>query len=510
MPGGETLLLLDAMRRQGIEFILMHHEMSAGFAADASGQLTGIPGVCLSTLGPGAVNLAAAAASATLERSPMLAITAEFDPRIQGRVTHMQVDLQQLFGAVAKASYAVRPENALACLSEAWVLAGSHPYGAVHVSISPETAAAATERSHRRPSKPGMAGPSEAQLAKAIRRLEAAGRVCILAGLGVEASAGQASLLRLAEAGDIPVMVTPKAKGNFPEAHPLYAGCFSAYGDGPIREALREADLILGVGLDGVDFVTAVWDIPTQLVNVEPTGLVDPVTRPKLVLAGPLGDTLDRLRAAHFLSQAGRDRAAQIRQGVRAALATGFLPRDGQMRLEPLIAGMRAALPAEGVVTLDVGVFKLVFLQQWRTSLPKTLFVANGLSAMGYAIPAALAVKLERPERPVVAIVGDGALHMYAGELATIARSGVPMVLLVIVDEALALIRLKQQRMNLAFEGTEFGTTDYRALAGAFGLGYQALRREETIQTDLEAALQEPGPVLVEAPIVLDEYEHFR
>ena len=137
---------------------------------------------------------------------------------------------------------------------------------------------------------------------------------------------------------------------------------------------------------------------------------------------------------------------------------------------------MQRALPEEIVVTVDVGAFKLVFLQGWHTDKPKKyLFVANGLSAMAYVIPGAVGLRLAQPQRPVLAIAGDGTLLMYAGDLATDARLGRPLVILVVVDQALSLIRLKQLRQELPVYGTEFNPNDYRALASAFGIEYRLI-----------------------------------
>ena len=320
----------------------------------------------------------------------------------------------------------------------------------------------------------------------------------------------QPALLALAEAWGIPVAVTPKAKGHFPESHPLYAGCFTAYGDRSLRMALEGADLVLGIGLDGVDFVTSTWEIATPVINVTPWKEPDPVTRPMITLAGELVELLQKMTPWRLRHPGGEISAQRIRRAIAGDLETGSRPNSGILRLLPLISALREALPADGAVTIDVGVFKLVFLQAWETDIPKTLFVANGLSAMGYAVPGALAVKLAIPEQPVVAIVGDGALQMYAGELGTVARLGVPVVVLVIVDQALSLIRLKQLRQASPIYGTEFGRTDYAALAKAYGLEYLLLADEGSASRDLRRAIDSPKPILVEARVDREEYTHFK
>jgi acetolactate synthase-1/2/3 large subunit len=515
-PGGENVTVIEAMRRTGLTYLLFHHEMPAGFAADVTGQLLEVPGVCMSTVGPGAVNLAAAAASATLERSPVLALTADLDSCWKARATHMKVDLHGMFGSVSKGSFSLTPDSAATTLARAWELALTPPRGAVHLAISPDLAG--TELSAPPPAPqpaPPPAPLAAGQLDRLIEPLQSAGKLFILAGLGLEAAGAQAELLALAEKWQTPVAVTLKIKGHFPESHPLFAGVFTAYGDRALGQALAEADLVLGVGLDSVDFVTSLWDFATPLINLSGGGADDEALRPKLIAARD-GDLKAMLLAlGHRVARSPQANIVEELAGLRQALVQALLtpalpPAAGTIAIQSLIAALRQALPPSGAVTVDVGAFKLVFAQQWPTDCPKSTFIANGLAAMGYAVPGALAIRLAQPERPVVAIVGDGALLMYAGELATVARLGRPLVILVIVDEALSLIRLKQLRQAVPVYGTEFGHTDYAHLAAAFGLAYRLIDDPTTAEPILAEALHLAGPVLVEARIDPAEYNRFR
>ena len=515
LPGGENVTVLEAMRQQGIEFVLTHHEATAGFAADVVGQLTDRPGVCLSTVGPGAVNLVAAVAGATLERSPMLAITAEIDSRQKEDVTHMKVDLNDLFASVTKGSFNLTPATAVSTLAKAWQLAMTPPRGAVHVAIAPDWAEASVTGDITTVFAPTPSPVDDKFVHQCQPYLDAADTVFILVGVGVETAVAQKELLALAEAWQVPVAVTPKAKGHFPESHPLFAGCFTAYGDAPLREAIAEADLVLGVGLDSVDFVTSTWDFATPVVNLNLAGADDPALQPDVAVNGDLRQMLMMLAETtvdfYASGKTAQTVVEELQQAIEAALTTPAVtavPRTISIR--SLIHALRTALPPDGAVTVDVGAFKLVFLQQWRTDAPKSLFVANGLSAMGYAIPGALGIRQMQPARSVVAVVGDGALLMYAGELATVVRLKRPLLILVVVDEALALIRLKQKRQDVPEHGTEFGATNYKSLAASFGLEYRVIDNPMTASLIFKDALQLKKPVLVEARINKDEYDRFR
>lgn len=509
LPGGENVPVVEALRQAGIGLVLMHHETSAAFAADVMGQLTARPGVCFSTVGPGAVNLAAGATAATLERSPVLAITAEIAASWLPAVTHMKVDLTALFGQT-KGSYHLTPGSTPATLAAGWQLAQMVPRGAVHVAVDPETAVLSLTTPIALPDLPEPEPFDPAVLEAALPYLRGAERPFLLAGVGVEAAKAQADLLALAEAWQLPVAVTPKTKGHFPESHPLFAGVFTAYGDRALRQALAEADLVVGVGLDSVDFVTSTWNSPAPVVNLAEAGADDSALRPVVGVNGRLSPLLTYLQPVRPPASDGAARAAAIRQQIAAALVTPYPDIPGCLKLHDLIGALRRALPEETAVTVDVGAFKLVFLQQWTTNTPKSVFVANGLSAMGYAIPGAIAIRTAQPARPVVAIAGDGALLMYAGELATVARLGQPLLVLVVVDEALSLIRLKQLRQEVPVHVTEFGSTNYEALAAAFGLSYRLLDNAATAEATLREAAGLPHPVLVEARVNKGEYEHFR
>jgi acetolactate synthase-1/2/3 large subunit len=385
------------------------------------------------------------------------------------------------------------------------------PFGAAHLAISPEAALspAASSGGDEFPIKSRDIA-DEAQISKASSILESAKNVFILVGVGVEIAGAQTALLEFAEMWGVPVAVTPKAKGHFPESHPLFAGCFTAYGDQALRDALESADLILGVGLDGVDFVTSFWEIKTPLVNLSPGRALDSVTNPLVAINGNLATLLGEFADLRSNSPHGEKLAQDLRRKIGQALQTNHIRVSGRTRIIPFIQDLRAVVPPDGIVTVDVGVFKLVFLQAWETDFPKTLFVANGLSAMGYAIPGAIALKLANPQGTVIAIVGDGALHMYTGELATLARLGLPIVVLIIVDQAYALIRLKQHRYEVPVYGTEFQATDYAALAKAYGLDYRLIDGEDHTKTILHKALMTHSPILVEVRIDVTEYDHFK
>ena len=505
LPGGDNLRVIEALRQAGIDYILVHHEAAAAFMADADGQLHGRPGVCIATLGPGAVNLLDGVANSFRERAPVLAITADINAADWPQRTHQEIDLNALYRPATKLSLSPTGDALPEILPAVWRLAMTPPWGPVHLSLPPAEAARPVPTLVPEPHAHHNQMPHPLpDLADTVQRIAQAERVFIAAGIGVEQAGAQAELLGLAEAWGTPVTVTPKAKGHFPEDHRLFAGTYGAYGDEPLRDALNAADLILAIGLDGIDFIKP-WTFQRPVISLAQALPDDPAFRPSLVCDGDLGQILRELAPA----RQGDDGAwaGEIRAGIAARIAPEPAPTDGTVAPQIVFQALRQALPANGMVTVDVGAHKLLILQMWEATQPKTFFVSNGLSAMGYALPAAIAMKLARPDVPVAAVTGDGGLLMYAGELETLSRLGTPLVLLVLVDASLALIRMKQEAAGLQpGYGVDFGEVDYPALAGAFGLAYRCVDDSASAGDVMAEAVALGCPVLVEARIDKEQY----
>ena len=274
LPGGETVELLDALRRRAIRFVLAHDESAAAFMAEAWARVTGVPGVCLTTLGPGAANAVAGVAHAYLDRAPLLLITAQKPDALLPDYTHQVLDLHALFRPITKASIPLNADNVLTAVPRALHLAQEGRPGPVHLQLSNEDAAAPV--AERSPSTPAFAparSPDSASwdeaLARAGELLTHAAKPLILAGLGLEPQRPYAALRALAEAMQAPVVVTPKAKGGLPDDHPLAAGTLGLTASDPAYALLDEADCLLAVGFDVVELVKP-WRQPAPLIWLGP------------------------------------------------------------------------------------------------------------------------------------------------------------------------------------------------------------------------------------------------
>lgn len=515
VTGGEMLPMLDALQRHGIEFILTHHEASAAYMADTEGQLTGRPGVCVSTLGPGAANLFAGLAQATLERSPVLGITADVTPDEAASQRHQVYNIPGAMAPAVKYTARVSPDNLATVVPAAWSAAIQGMPGAAHLAVPSSTATLPVSATPV-PSRNGAATPPPIppELHDVEARLARASRPVAVLGLEARAPAIAQHFARLVGAADIPVVTQVKARGWFPGNHPLHAGTLASYGSRGVFDLISGADLVLGVGLDGVDLIWP-WDGPAGF-NLTAYDTPDG-SLPHTPIVGDLAAMLERLAAAGRPNHRadGAARAVKARQAARQDLQAGpagtdhpaDAPSDG-IEVDPLFQAIRVAAPPDTALVSDVGMHKLYLAQYWEAPAPNTYLVANGLSGMGWALPSALGLKLTYPDRPALAVTGDGGALMFAGELGTLARLKPPgLVYLVLVDASLALIRLKAEQLEHDPMPNDFAPPDFVALARSFGLAAERVDSPDGAATVVRDGLTAAEPLVVEAPIDYGAYQ---
>lgn len=515
VTGGEMLPVLDALQRHGIEFVLTHHEAAAAYMADTEGQLTGRPGVCVSTLGPGAANLFAGLAQATLERSPVLGITADVTPDEASGQRHQVFNIPGAMAPAVKYSARVTPENVGTVLPAAWTAATNGLPGGAHLSV-PSSVATLPARAAPQPLPNGAAATRAVppELAELERRLAQATRPVAVLGLEARSLEVARRFSRLVTHADVPVVTQVKARGWFPGNHPLHAGSLAAYGSRGAFDLIADADLVLGVGMDGVDLIWP-WDGPAG-VNLTAYDLHDG-SLPHAPVVGDVAAMLERLAAVGRPDHRadGAARAATARRTARQDLQAGSAgtdhpadaPSDG-IAVDPLFQAIRAAAPPDTALVSDVGMHKLYLAQYWDAPAPDTYFVANGLSGMGWALPSALSFKLARPDQPALAVTGDGGALMFAGELGTLARLKPPgLVYLTLVDASLALIRLKAEQLEHDPMPNDFAPPDFVALARSFGLKAARVDSPAVAATVVRDGLTAAEPLVIEAPIDYGAYQ---
>jgi len=468
-PGGEVVDLIEGLRQAGLEFVLARHETGAAFMAEAMASSSGMPGACLATLGPGATNLVTGVAHAYLDRAPVVAFTGQLPVERFELVTHQKLDLRALFAPITKWQARVTAANAAALTERAVRVAMRPRRGPVFLEV-PSDVAAQEAAAAPQPAD-AVAGTTDAEVGvapdgRAVRAalalLRDSRRPVLLAGLDALDGEAAAPLRRFVEAWAIPTILSPKAKGLLPDDHPLCVGTIEGLGTARLYEWIGDRDLVLMVGVDPVE-LDRDWTVTAPVIHVGAASNDDQFYPARIELVGDVAGSL----AALASTAAPKDGAVVTR--FRDEFRGFVRPRRDGLTSQDVLAALRDALPRDALVACDVGYNKSVSIQCWPAYEPRTFFVSNGLSSMGYGLPAAIGLKLAHPDRAVACILGDGGFAMSLGELETAARLGLAFTLVVLADEALQQIKAGQERKGFVSTGTTFGALDYRALAAAFG-----------------------------------------
>lgn len=505
LPGGEVLVLIDELRKAGIDFVLMRHEADAGIAAAVYGKITRQPGVVIATLGPGAANLLLPVASAYLDAEPLLAITAQLPDDSPGTHTHQLLPLHETFRPMCRVVEKITQTNAGEIVGKALSACMERPYGVSYLTLSAKEALKPLLMIGRRfndgPPTAPMANPAS-RAADLRSRCAMAQRPLVLIGLGVDANRA-APLRRWLDQWQLPFAVTPKVKGIVDETSPNFVGVISGMAaDGLMVDALKAADLLIGFGLDPVE-VDKTWhaELPIQWVletrnaaNAMPEGaqLVNHLALLEELMEGRPPKTWGRPFASF--------------QQQRADLLKGSAGAPHAMWPGDLIRALADAVPSDTIVTTDVGSHKYLFGQFWPSRHPETFWMSNGLSGMAYGLSAAIGAKLARPDVPVLAAVGDGGFSMNAQELETAERIGAPFITVVLEDQAYSLIKLSQENKQLEPYRMDFNPIDTVKVAEACGV--QALRTSnpDELAAAVRQAVRENESLVAGVPVHYADY----
>jgi acetolactate synthase I/II/III large subunit len=509
-PGESIIDFMEAARRRDIQVVSAVREGTAAFMAEAAAMTSGRPGVCLSTLGPGSTAVLNGVASATLDRVPMLAISGQIESSREQFFTHQVVDHDRMFAPVSKLALRLDPASADTVIRKALRTAVAERPGAVHltvpadawpvpaqgqVSLPPLAPAAASVDVHSAGHRDG----------DPVRTLMAARRPVILAGIAALRCAAGPELVRLAELAGIPVVVSPMAKGVFPEDHPYFAGVLDMAGYRVVWDLLAGADLILAAGFDPVELISP-WSVATPVLHLDTTPNTDQVYASDCELVGHVGAILGWLSA----QWAGEPRWAETEVAThRARLRAAWLAGRAEGKLNPsdVVAIAREAAPPGTILTTDVGSHKIMAGQVWQASEPRSVLIPNGLSAMGFGVPAAIAARLTRPDRPVIALVGDGGFAMAATEMRIASALGVPVTVVVFADNSLNRIELRQQLMGYPPTATRMDGMDLVTLAEAMDCDGIRADSPAALEKALEGFATRPRPLIVEARVDPAQYE---
>lgn len=491
IPGGEVLALVEAFAAAGIAPVLVKHENAAGFMAEGVWHGTDAPGLFYATLGPGVANAVNVVANAQQDRVPLIFVTGCVDAAEAESYTHQVFDHQALLRPLVKASFRATAETAEAVIDKALAVALSGRPGPVHIDVPIGVAEGpALSRGRPSPGKPLPVRPAEGRDLEAARQaLASATRPLILAGLDVVNQGAAQALTDYARAHGIPVITSYKAKGALPESDSLALGGagLSPKADRLLLPLLRQADVVLLVGYDPIE-MRINWREPfaaaTLVIDLVAEAMQHGMHRSDHLIVADIAAGLAALSVRREVSAWPAGEPAATRAALREAFASrGAWGPDGVFEMARQVA------PPEAVITIDSGAHRILLSQIWRTEIPRAVLQSTGLCTMGCAVPLALGYKLARPDVPVIAFVGDAGLEMGLGELATARELGLPVVIVVLVDQSLALIEMKQRASQRPNAAVDFTATDFPAVAQAMGGEGRWIDDAENLRREMAAAL---------------------
>lgn len=526
VPGGQTLAITDAILDvDGIEYVTARHEGAAAVMADAVGRLTGTPGVCLATTGPGATNLLTGVGGALRDSSPVIVLTCNNRLPDVERDDAQNADHVSIFRPLTKWTHFVADGSTIPrVLAEAGARAVSSNPGPVLVdfarsAVEGEVAGSDPADLPSAPARVGRQRPlgDPDRVAEIAELMRSAQRPVLWAGNGVQLSGAGEGVLALAEQLEAPVVTTFNSIGALPTQHPHVFGPMTRMGTRLAATALAGADLVVALGNSMNAISTARWSLqlPDRIVQVdidaETLGRNYPARTHGIV--GDVGAVVGQLREClPDLPEEAEGRRAvleRLRDVKRAwwASARAAVDRDrSPMSPADLVLEVRDSSPDDTILVVDAG-NPGVWSYLWEVRRPGSYLKPVGFGNMGFAVPATVATGLVAPERPVVALVGDGSLGMSLGELATVVTTGRQACIVVMNDDAYGNIR-QEQHLHFGTDreiGVGLGEVDFAAVAGGFGLAAERARTLDELGKAVIKVLASGRPGLIDARIDPDQ-----
>ena len=502
MPGGGTVPLMAALERVGIIFILVRHEGSAGFMADAVFQRTGRLGVCISTLGPGATNLISGVAQAFTERSKVLAIVGQCEDHLRPLYTHQIIDQEAMFRPICHGYHRLRcyqPERQLQKIFQHV----DSTAGPIVIELSTSVSNTGCESVYSAVA-PVFGDPSVSCLSLQI---EGSKNPIVIVGSEDLSMETAMALRNFVEATQIPVLTTYRAKGMIDENHGLAMGAIglSPVVDTAQQEWIQTADLVILVGFDMVEMRPNWlddWTGDAPVVSISKVGQPDIPVVLTVDWRGDIGFAIRQV--CEELREWTSEWHLQSLQKHVHRVHEVFSDTTSYEALNPasVIQHLQQHLSSSTVLSLDVGAHRITASHVWKCTHPRTVLQSNGFSSMGVGLPMAISVALHEPKTTVVALTGDMGLWMSLGELGIIPERDLHVIVVYLSDSALSLIELKQERSPTPKRtGVRFENPDTVSLAHSFGGHGFVCRTLQEIEEAVGFAQQRHGLHLIEIEV---------
>jgi len=505
IPGEENLDLLDSLKHSSIKLILTRHEQAAGFMAATYGRLTGKTGVSMATLGPGATNLVTAAAYAQLGAMPMIMITGQKPIKSSKQGRFQIVDVVDMMRPLTKYTHQIQGADSIpAHVRESFRVAEDERPGATHLELPEDIASEHSDMpiiqksSFRRPIAENKA------IEAAVRMIEDATRPLLLIGAGANRKSTYNMLQLFVEKTGIPFFSTQMGKGVIDERNPLFLGTAALSDDDFLHRAIDHADLIINVGHDVVEKPPFFMENDRfKVIHVNyVTAPIDPVYYPQQGVIGDIANSIWQL-SEQIKPQNNWDFSffLTVRQKLEDHLQEGIDDPRFPMYPQRLVADIRKVVPANGIIALDNGVYKIWFARNYKAYQPNTVLLDNALATMGAGLPSAMAASLIYPAKKVVAICGDGGFMMNSQELETAVRLKLNLLVIILRDNAYGMIKWKQANMGFTNFGLDYGNPDFVKYAQSYGAnGYRIAASDELVPL-METYFLMPGVHVIEVAV---------
>ena len=509
IPGEENLDLLNSLKDSSIRLILTRHEQAAGFMAATYGRLTGKSGVALSTLGPGATNLVTAAAYSQLAAMPMVMITGQKPVKHSKQGKFQIIDVVEMMRPLTKYTHSIVSANNIpSMIREAFRISQEERPGAAHLELPEDVAGEEAEvqplpcSRARRPVAEGKA------IKQAVEMIEKAKNPLLLIGAGSNRKMPARMLRAFVDKTQMPFISTQMGKGVLDERDPLFLGNAALSANDFLHRAIAKADLIINVGHDDIEKPPFFMEQDSfQVIHINfLTAEVDPVYFPQLEVIGDIANSIWQINE-RIMPQGSWDfsYSLKVKKAVDAHLLEGADDPRFPMLPQRFVADVREAMPSNGIIALDNGVYKIWFARNYKAHKANTVLLDNALATMGAGLPSAMGAHMVFPKRKVMAICGDGGFMMNAQELETAVRLKMNLICLILLDNSYGMIRWKQA--NLGFEdfGLEYGNPDFVKFAECHGAnGYRVEKTEDFVPL-LKKCNDTPGVHIVELPVDYSE-----
>ncbi|TXL77201.1 acetolactate synthase large subunit [Vineibacter terrae] len=508
VPGEENLDVVESLRQSRIQLVLTRHEQAAAFMAATYGRLTGRPGVCISTLGPGALNLATGAAYAHLGAMPMVLITGQKAIRTARQARFQIVDIVATMKPLTKSARQIVSAGTIPTLvRDAFRTAQEERPGPAHLELPEDVAGEEADAALVPPHPIEIPVADPAALDRAAALIGAAQRPLIMLGAAASRPRLADALSAFVQRARIPFFNTQMGKGSVAGGSNLYMGTAALSERDHLHAAIDRADLIVAIGHDTIEkppFIMGPRGPKVIHVGYTPA-TVEQVFFPHAEVVGDVGSSLallaDRLdgklpRASALLP---------LRDGILARIAERATEARFPLTPQRIVHDVRAVMPADGIVALDNGMYKIWFARNYRTTVANTLLLDNALATMGAGLPSAMMASMLHPNRRVLAVCGDGGFMMNSQELETAVRLRLNLVVLVLVDNAYGMIRWKQAVDRFPDWGLTYGNPDFVKYAAAYGASGWHVQHADGLVPTLEAAFKAGGVGLVSVPVDYSE-----